>query len=147
LAFSVFPFVSEDCSLFNLLSIQYVYERVILFSIPQSVFQEAGAKVEILFDSRKLFSKFFLENFHPLFLPICLPSLPMNFRLLRGAKLMLFFIPRKLFGEKIFNPLFPQNLLSIPKELRRYCGCKSRQLFFLCKIFGNIFLRLFSFFT
>jgi len=63
----------------------------------------------------------------------------MNFRLLRGAKLMLFFLSGKLFGEKIFNSLFPQNPLSIPKELRRYCGCKDTPFFRFSKRFLCVF--------
>ncbi len=93
------------CSLFNLLSIQYVYERVILFSVPQSVFQEAGAKVEFLFHSRKLFLKFFLRNFSfPYFSKACqsVNELP----LLRGAKVCPFFYIRQAFREKNFNLFF-----------------------------------------
>ena len=65
-----------------------------------SVFQEAGAKVEILFQSRKLFVKFFLKKFSFLFFfPACqsLNELPLS----RGAKVNPFFISGKLFIKKI----------------------------------------------
>jgi hypothetical protein len=66
------------------------------------VFQEAGAKVEILFQSRKLFVKFFLKKFSSLFFfPACqsLNELPLS----RGCKGKSFFYLRQAFHKKKFN--------------------------------------------
>ncbi|WP_231632224.1 hypothetical protein, partial [Flavobacterium sp. KJJ] len=58
-------------SLLKRLSIQYVYERV---SILFRLCLKAGAKVENLFLTGKCFLKFFLRNFHSLFLLlVCQP--------------------------------------------------------------------------
>ena len=89
----------------TLLSIQYVYERVILFLNPVSVFQEAGAKVEFLFHSRKLFLKFFLKKFSSPFLLRSLPVCQWT-PALAGRKGRFFFYIRQAFLEKNFNLFF-----------------------------------------
>jgi len=125
------------CSLFNLLSIQYVYERVILFSVPQSVFQEAGAKVEFLFHSRKLFLKFFLRNFSFPYFPKACQSVN-ELPLLRGAKVCPFFISGKLFVKKILTSLPLKIRLQYVKNFAVIAGAKVRTLFVSCKfIFRN----------
>ncbi|WP_204251858.1 hypothetical protein, partial [Flavobacterium nitrogenifigens] len=81
-------------SLLKRLSIQYVYERV-FFCL--RLYLKAGAKLKLLFVSRKKNLRFFLKLFFRLIFSFFSPVCQGTFRVLRGANVKSFFLSRKLF--------------------------------------------------
>ena len=115
------------------------------FKIPLSVFQEAGAKVEFFFRSRKLFSKFFSEIFISLFSSRSACQSLNELPLLRGAKVMPFFISGKLSVKKILNLYSLKIRLQYVKNFAVIAGAKVRTFFVSCKfIFRNFTFLFFS---
>ena len=104
------------------------------FKIPLSVFQEAGAKVEFFSKSRKLFSKFFSEIFISLFSSRSACQSLNELPLLRGAKVMPFFISGKLSVKKILNLSSLKIRLQYVKNFAVIAGAKVR-FFFACASF------------
>ncbi len=99
------PILSDrQCSLFFFCQ-SNMSMNVSFFLVSVSLSREAGAKVEILFDSCKLFLKFFSRNFHSL-KSFQSAGFYSGFPLVRGAKVSRFFVSGKLFGKKILSLSF-----------------------------------------
>ena len=130
-----------------MLSIQYVYERVILFiSSPSfsavALSVEAGAKVQLLFIPASFFENKFYLFFSKLYKK-------------KSAVLQRFSCPKQEGKDSIFSPyqanlffrffLYPhslyksKNAVSISKGVVSQCGCKSSSLFSLSKLLKQFF--------
>ena len=108
---------------------------------------KAGAKLKLLFVSRKKNLKKIWNFFFRLLFLNFPSSLSMNFRVLRGANVKAFFKSHKLFlifFLKNFSVLisFPA---SVSVNVFRCCGCKSSHFIYIYKTFFYIFSIFFTF--
>ena len=88
------------------------------------MFQEAGAKVEFLFESCKLFLKFFFGNFYIPFPSKSTCQSLNELPVLRGAKVKTYFISGKLSDEKIFDLFYLTSCFQYLKNFAVIAGAK-----------------------
>ena len=131
------------------LSIQYVYERVFLYSFRLSFVSQSGCKTTTSFLISKNFLKFFWNFFFASFLYLFLPIYQGTFRILRGANVKSIFKSRKLFRIFFFENFFPFDSLSCQyfDERLRCCGCKSSTSIYISKTFFYIISIFFCSFS
>ena len=108
----------KDIAISKRLSIQYVYELIILFCV--SLVSQSGCKTTTFILTGKYFLKFFLENFFSFFLHLSVfqvVSFLSEAVVLRGAKVEMFFVI-----PNFFEVFFKLNFCLFFYEHSLVCG-------------------------